>query len=139
MFFFLILEIWFRNDIGPVFQPGESDFGVKISKSGFPKGVKGQIKSNFQNPNFSILIADLDFLQKIIIAKCPSFILILKSRNQGKFRIVRTYPDFVTLNLNLTVFRSECKKKKSTLLIYFFAGNPNLQSELKNSDLKNLT
>ena len=45
----------------------------------------------------------------------------------------------MTLSLNLTVFRSEYKKKKSTLLLYFFARNPNLQSEQNNSDLKNLT
>ena len=56
-----------------------------------------------------------------------------------KIRKIEPYPDFVTLTLNLTVFWLEYQKKKHSLHSYFFAKNPNLQSEFKNSDFKNLT
>ena len=40
---------------------------------------------------------------------------------------------------SLTTFWSEYEKKKNTLLLYFFASNPNMKSELINSDFQNLT
>ena len=90
----------------------------------------------------------MDSLQKSMNVKCASFfdILIrtqsnsrLKSQNKENWTFVWTYPDFVTLTLNLTVFWLEYQKKKHSLHSYFFAKNPNLQSEFKNSDFKNLT
>ena len=84
VFFYLTLEIWLTGDIWPVFQPGESEFGVKNIKKWHLVGPHGPwmsilciIKSNFENPNFSILISDLDCLQKSIITKCSSFFHIL--------------------------------------------------------------
>ena len=83
-FFYFSLEIWLNNDMQSVFQPGESKFGVKNIKKWHLVGPHGPwmsilciIKSNFENPNFSILISDLDCLQKSIIAKCSSFFHIL--------------------------------------------------------------
>ena len=37
------------------------------------------------------------------------------------------------------MFWSEYKNKKNTLLSYFFANNPNMKSELENSDFQNFT
>ena len=37
------------------------------------------------------------------------------------------------------MFWSENEKKKNTLLLYFFASNLYLKSEMKNSDFQNLT
>ena len=51
--------------------------------------------------NFQILIADLDSLQKSMIAKCVSFFYLMEAPKLGQ---VRTYLHFVTLTLDLTVF-----------------------------------
>ena len=90
----------------------------------------------------------MDSLQKSMNVNCASFFDILiriqsnsrsKSQNQGKFKQMFNFPYFDSSTLNLTVFWSEYQKKKHTLHSYFFAKNPNLQSEFKNSDFKNLT
>ena len=56
-----------------------NDHNIKIIGSGLGpwRPWTSIIKSNFENQNFSILISDLDCLQKCIIAKCSSFFHIL--------------------------------------------------------------
>ena len=62
-----------------------------------------------------------------------------KSQNQGKFKQMNNLRYFDSSTFNLTLFWSVYKKKKQTLLSYFFAKNPNQWSEFKNSDIENLT
>ena len=110
---------------------------------GQDRGSKVIWRSNFQIHNLSILIADLDSLQKSMNVKWAPFFDIpsrtrsnsrSKSQNQGKFKQMNNFADFATLTKNLIVFCLEYQKKERTLLLYFFARNPNLQSKLKNSD-----
>ena len=83
VFFFLTLEIWFNSDIGPVFQPGESDSGVKNVKKWCLVGPR--IK--FQN--FSILITDLDLDKKCNI-KVSFFLYSDRNTVKFKFKVTKS-------------------------------------------------
>ena len=48
VFFYLTSEIWLNKDIQPVFQPGESDSGVRISKKWGLVGPQGPWMSIFE-------------------------------------------------------------------------------------------